>query len=147
MHNGKTSSHRKLISGNAGKLSLSLRSACIPGNIRSPQISKGVELERDFVYVQIDSQRAIEGAAVIGELRQTGVGLPWMAILDAKGIKLADSDSPNGNVRFPAEPEKINWFIDKMLKPTAQRLSAEDLDRLRKALLGTAQHSLSEPRK
>jgi hypothetical protein len=52
----------------------------------------------------------------------------------ADGVALADSDSPTGNVGFPSEPEAIDYFIDQMLKPTSQRLTAGQLDELRRAL-------------
>src|SRR5262249_62175290 len=76
-------------------------------------------LDRDYVYVNIDPSRTTNGNRVFGRYRRPASSLrPWMAILDAEGMKLADSDSPQGNIGFPSEPEAIDHFIDRMLKPT-----------------------------
>lgn len=56
----------------------------------------------------------------------------------SKFTRRSDSDGPNGNIGFPAEPEAIDYFIDNLLKPTAQRLTKEDLGGLRKALMPAA---------
>ncbi len=91
--------------------------------------------DRDYVHVNLNAYRMTNGEAVIKELRKAGAAtVPWMAILNSDGVKLADSDSPAGNISFPAEPEAINYFIDKMLAPTVQRLTAKELDALRSAL-------------
>jgi hypothetical protein len=92
--------------------------------------------ERDYVYVNIDSYRASHGAEVMEPLHKPAGKVPWMAILRSDGTKIADSDAPTGNIGFPAEPEAINYFIDKMLKPTAQRLTPSELDALRSELAG-----------
>jgi hypothetical protein len=91
-------------------------------------------LERDYVYVNIDAYRSIKGTEVIEQFRKPGGAVPWLAILNSDGFKLADSDGPAGNIGFPSEPEAINYFIDQMLKPPAQRLTAKDLEELRSAL-------------
>lgn len=91
-------------------------------------------LERDYIYVNIDAYRSIKGTEVIEQFRKPGGAVPWLAILNSDGFKLADSDSPAGNIGFPAEPEAINYFIDQMLKPTAERLTAKDFEELRSAL-------------
>ena len=93
-------------------------------------------LERDYVYVALDAFRSTGGEAVIGQFRKKKGTVPWMAILNADGVTLADSDSPAGNLGFPSEPEAVDYFIDQMLTPTAQRLTAAQLDELRKALNG-----------
>lgn len=93
-------------------------------------------LERDYVTLEIDSYRDRKGDTVIKRFRAPGDGLPWMTIIDAEGVKYADSNSAAGNIGFPSEPETIDFFIDEMLKPTAKRLAAEDLVTLRKALRG-----------
>jgi thioredoxin family protein len=90
--------------------------------------------DRDYVWVNIDAGRSIKGTEVIAQFRKSGASIPWMAILDAKGNKLSDSDGPAGNIGFPAEPAAINDFIDRMLKTTAQKLTPNELDLLRTAL-------------
>jgi hypothetical protein len=92
--------------------------------------------ERDYVYVNIDSYRASQGAEVMEPFRKPGGKVPWMAILRSDGTKIADSDAPTGNIGFPSETEASNYFIDKMLAPTAQRLTPKELDELRSALAG-----------
>lgn len=59
-----------------------------------------------------------------------------MAVLNTDGVKLADSDSPNGNIGFPSEPDAIDYFIDELLNPTATRLTVKELEELRSALEG-----------
>ena len=61
-------------------------------------------------------------------------GLPFFAIVDAKGKKLADSNAVNGkNIGYPATKEEIAAFV-KLLRSTAPRLSSAELDRLEKDL-------------
>ncbi len=91
-------------------------------------------LLRDYVHVNLDTSRMANGDAVIKDFRKTGTGVPWIAILDTNGNKLADSNGPMGNIGFPSEPEAIDYFIDQVLKPTVQRLTTDELEELRKAL-------------
>ena len=88
----------------------------------------------DYVTLFLDTYRTIEGAAVIKRYRQAGDSLPWIAVLDAEGTKRVDSDTPDGNIGFPSEPESIDDFIDRLIKPTANRLTGSDLESLRSAL-------------
>ena len=90
--------------------------------------------DRDYIYVNIDADRSTKGTEVIERFRKSGASIPWMAVLDAKGSKLSDSDSPAGNIGFPSEPAAINYFVDRMLKTTAQRLTPDELQALRTAL-------------
>lgn len=93
-------------------------------------------LNRDYVYLNLDPFRCEKGTDVIKRYRAAGDTLPWLAILDADGTKLADSDAPDGNIGFPAERESIDWFLDKLLKPTAKRLMSIEFEQLRTALYG-----------
>ena len=58
-------------------------------------------------------------------------GLPFFAILDEKGKKLADSNAlPGGkNIGYPAAPEEIAAF-EEILKKAAKRMKEEDRHRL-----------------
>jgi len=58
-------------------------------------------------------------------------GLPFYAVLDATGKKLADSDAmpKNGNIGYPGSPEEITAF-GKLLKDTAPHLSEEQRAKL-----------------
>ncbi|MDB5384806.1 MAG: hypothetical protein JWM11_452 [Planctomycetaceae bacterium] len=93
-------------------------------------------LERDYVLLNIDTVRSTSGETLIEKFRKPGSPLPWMAIINAEGTKLTDSDRPSGNISFPAEPDEIDYFIDEMLKPTTQRLTLMDLDEIRNSLQG-----------
>jgi hypothetical protein len=115
--------------------------------------------ERDYVYVNLDAYRSIKGDEAIAQFRKnvngalaaalaagradqivlepfgkTRSALPWMAVLNSDCVKLADSEGPDGNIGFPSEPEAIDYFIDKMLRPTARQMTAEQLEELRQAL-------------
>jgi hypothetical protein len=93
-------------------------------------------LDRDYVTVHIDDVRTPGADAVLKSLRRIGTAVPWMAILNGDGVPLADSNSATGNVGFPSEPDDIDYFIDKMLKPTAPRLTKAELEKLRSDLAG-----------
>lgn len=93
-------------------------------------------LDRDYVRLEIDAFRMAKATEVIPLFRETTGSLPWVAIVEADGTKLVDSDSSEGNIGYPAEPEAIDYFIDKMVKPTARRLKSNELEELRKALPG-----------
>lgn len=99
-------------------------------------------LERDFVDVKIDRDRMTHGNDVEMRFRDGKLGgIPWIALLDAKGAALVTSDGPKGNVGFPAEPHEIEHFID-MLKSNAKRITAEQLDSLEAALKASAEKIL-----
>lgn len=90
-------------------------------------------LQKDYVLLSLDTGKHKGGAKVIEQLRagHDGGGIPWMTVLDAEGKELVTSDGPKGNVGCPAQPEEIVWFR-KMLEQTKKRLTAEDLDAIRK---------------
>jgi hypothetical protein len=109
--------------------------AAYPCRLLARFIERHHELfDKDYVSVFLDVDRMNDGSSVMAQYRKQGTAVPWMAILYSDGIKLADSDSPAGSIGFPAETEAINYFIDEMLKPTAQRLTTTELERLRTAL-------------
>jgi hypothetical protein len=58
-------------------------------------------------------------------------GLPFYAVLDAHGKKLADSNAiPGGkNIGYPAEAEEIVAFV-KLIKSTAPKLLPDQLEQL-----------------
>lgn len=92
--------------------------------------------EKDYIWVKID-ERWEHAREVIDPLRRGAEGgIPWMAILNAEGQVLVTSNGPDGeNVGFPSasEPNGIRHFV-RMFQTTAQRLTDDDLARLRKAL-------------
>ncbi len=91
-------------------------------------------LDRDLVVAQVDIDRMTGGKDVLKAYRPAeGGGIPWFAILDARGKALATSDGPAGNIGYPAKPDEIGHFL-AMLKGQAKHLDADQLDRIRKSL-------------
>jgi hypothetical protein len=83
--------------------------------------------------VNIDTEMT-SGSQVVNRLRGTaGGGIPWMAMLNADGEKVATSDGPQGNNGFPALPEEIEHFI-AMLRIARPQMSAEHVEAIRGAL-------------
>jgi len=66
------------------------------------------------------------GKEILADLGGEKSGLPFYAVLDATGKKLADSNvmPGNNNIGFPGSPEEIAAF-EKILKQTAPRMTAE----------------------
>ena len=91
-------------------------------------------LAPDYVTIKIDRSRFRNGQKVMSRLRtKKEGGIPWMAILDAKGKTLVTSDGPKGNIGFPGEPAEIEYFL-KMLTDTAQRFTPAQIAALRTGL-------------
>ena len=88
---------------------------------------------KDYLDIKIDTERMPGGQEVLEEYCKKQGGIPWTVILDASGKPLTNSDGPNGNIGYPAEPQEIAHFLS-MLKQTARTLNADDLARLEKAL-------------
>jgi thioredoxin-related protein len=91
-------------------------------------------LDRDYVPVKIDVVRMKQGrdvAARLGFKQKSGV--PWSAIVDAKGSVLATSDGAQGNIGYPAEPAEIAHFVS-MLTKTARHNNSDDIARIEAAL-------------
>lgn len=92
--------------------------------------------EKDYIWIKMD-ERWLHVEEVMKPIREDDSGgIPWMAILDAKGKTLATSDNSEGeNIGFPSyeDPDGIKHFMH-MLKSTAQRLTEDELKALRKAL-------------
>ena len=69
---------------------------------------------------------------LMAELREGAYGgIPWFAILDADGKKLATSNElkSQNNIGFPTEPGDLVHF-EHMLKSTQQRLTDEEISEL-----------------
>jgi hypothetical protein len=92
--------------------------------------------EKDFILVRVD-RRLKNGEDLLDEIqrRETRLGDPWMAILDAKSNVMitSDFDAPFRGGGYPRDLDQIEHFM-KMLKQTAQRLNGEDLWKLRVGL-------------
>jgi thiol-disulfide isomerase/thioredoxin len=100
-----------------------------------PEIS--AILDRDFVVLKIDTDRMTQGKDVMGKYRPSeSGGIPWYAILDAKGEKLATSDlldGSNKNIGYPAEPKEIDAFMS-LIEGKSRRIDPSQVAQLRKEL-------------
>jgi len=96
-------------------------------------------LDTNYVVVHLDVMERGEekdksendgGVKLMADLGGEKSGLPFYAILDATGKKLADSNAlpGNQNIGYPGSPEEIRAFA-KLLKDTAPHLSAGQLDK------------------
>lgn len=91
-------------------------------------------LRKDFVEVKIDLDRMKEGKEVFARFNSSSKGgIPWFAMLDAKGKLLVTSDGPKGNIGFPATDEEIAYFV-KMLDKSRTRLSDKEIEELSNSL-------------
>ncbi|MBI5865560.1 MAG: thioredoxin family protein [Planctomycetes bacterium] len=100
-------------------------------------------LAKDYVDVKIDIDRTIGGKELLAKYATTDkVGIPWYAIVDAEGKALADSNEkpgdPNSNIGFPAKDAEIAHFA-QMLKKTAKKLTAAELEKIRASLAKKAE--------
>lgn len=99
-------------------------------------------LARDFIDLKIDVDRTIGGKEIHKKFNPSGGGgIPWFVFLDATGKPIADSNSSNGNVGFPAAPEEVAHF-EQMLKKAAKNLDAAAVAELTESLRAAkpAQH-------
>lgn len=95
----------------------------------------GKTIQTSFVAIKIDVERMVGGEAMGEKYGRTDEdGLPFFAVLDAAGKKLADSHAPTGNVGFPAESFEIKHFMD-VIKTHGKGLSAEQLKVLEDGLI------------
>jgi thiol:disulfide interchange protein len=89
---------------------------------------------KDFVDVKIDLDRMTGAKEVFARYNADAKGgIPWFAMLDAKGKAVVTSDSPKGNTGFPYQPHEIDHFV-AMLKMAKQRITGNELDELRRSL-------------
>ena len=87
--------------------------------------------EKDYVWVKMD-HRWTGARKLMAELRDEGDrGIPWFAILDAEGKKLATSNDPETgeNFGYPSSKKGRELFA-KMLNDTRQRMSEADVQSL-----------------
>jgi thiol:disulfide interchange protein len=91
-------------------------------------------LHKDFVDVKIDQDRMTGGKEVLARYRpDDNGGIPWFVFLDSKGKEIITSDSPKGNIGFPAAADEIDHFV-AMLKKARRRITDQEIDALRKTL-------------
>jgi len=86
-------------------------------------------LERDFVLLKLDYDRAT-GAHDIEARYATGPqGLPWFAFLDGRGRAVVTSSAPTGNIGHPYQPNEVAYF-KVMLQTVKRHLTDADIDAL-----------------
>ncbi|MHC4638820.1 MAG: thioredoxin family protein [Planctomycetota bacterium] len=93
-----------------------------------PEIAK--IMAQDYILVKIDIVRMAGAKAIDNRIRLEG-GIPWFAILDAKGKLLISSVGPQGNIGYPAKPGEIAHFIH-MIRETAQNMTSEQISAIEK---------------
>ena len=86
--------------------------------------------EAYFLPVRIDRSRFAHGEQVMQKYRSTQGGIPWCAILDADGKKLADWDTTDGNMGFPTLPKEFDYLAN-ILKQSAPKITDQQLAELR----------------
>ena len=77
--------------------------------------------------------QAIEahGGEAMKPYRPSGEGgVPWCAILDADGKKLADWDTPDGNMGYPTLPKEFD-HLETILKMAAPKITDQQLADMR----------------
>ena len=91
-------------------------------------------LEKDYVILKVMTGLDLHAEGVIKQLdRPQQGGIPWYAITESDCKVLTTSDSSLGNIGMPSSVESIG-HLREMLKQTASRLTAEDLDHLAESL-------------
>ncbi len=94
----------------------------------SPEIAE--ILAEAFVNVKIDTKRMTGGQAMLdAHGRGKSGGVPWFEFLDADGNAQVNSNGPEGNTGYPAQPAELEWF-GQMLRNSGAKLSPEDITAL-----------------
>jgi thioredoxin-related protein len=95
-------------------------------------------LDRDYVVVKIDIDRMTHGKEVMAQIRPNADGgIPWFAVLDAKGKPLGTSHGPQGNIGYPFKPEEIDHFM-ALIGAQSRRIDAGQQEQLRQSLKDSA---------
>ena len=96
--------------------------------------------EKYFIPVKLvvqenDKNKALENPGADTLLKQFGgpSGLPYSALLDAKGVLIANSKLNGQNIGYPSQPTEIDWFV-QMMKKAAPKMSQDDLKTIETAL-------------
>jgi len=104
---------------------------CGPCHMLSRFLDGNRVWEQDYIWVKMD-HRWTGAQELMAELRDgADGGIPWFAILDANGQKLATSNEPQtkNNIGYPSSAAGQQHF-ENMLKTTRQRLSDEEIGAL-----------------
>lgn len=87
-------------------------------------------LERDYVIVKVMEGIDEQVARVTDTLPRKEQSIPWHAITEPDGTVLTTSESPLGNVGFPADSVEDLRYFRQMLERTARTLKSDELDEL-----------------
>jgi hypothetical protein len=104
---------------------------CGPCQMLSQWLVKNRQWETDYVWVKMD-HRWTGAEEIMKDLRGDAVGgIPWIAILDADGTKLATSNEPDSgsNIGFPSGETEQRHFR-RMLETTCQRMTPAEISAL-----------------
>jgi thiol-disulfide isomerase/thioredoxin len=99
--------------------------------LAGPEIAKITA--QDYILVKIDLDRMTGAKAIDKRIRKKGRGIPWYAILDAKGKVLITSEGPGGNIGYPLRPAEIAHFI-RMIKETSRNITSGQISAIEKTL-------------
>jgi thiol-disulfide isomerase/thioredoxin len=99
--------------------------------LAEPEIAK--IMAQDYIIVKIDLDRMAGAKAIDKRIRKKGLGIPWHAILNAKGRILITSVGPDGNIGHPLRSAEIAYFI-RMIKETSRSITPEQISTIEKAL-------------
>ena len=86
-------------------------------------------LAKEFVSLKIEADRMVGGKEILKRYQANEAGIPWFVFLDAEGKAVVTSDSPKGNVGFPATPHEIAYFR-AVLEQSRRKLSDADVNAL-----------------
>lgn len=114
------------------------QTTCLPCRKLSRWIDKHREvLEKDFVFLLVDDVRQSGGTEVSQKItRGRDFGIPFVAILDAEGEVIIDSEGPLGNIGFPSTYEGAT-HLREMISRSGKRITEDELDVLVDSLLST----------
>jgi hypothetical protein len=101
---------------------------CGPCHMLSRLLDANRVWEQDYMWVKMD-HRWTGAKEIMAEIRDGAEGgIPWFAIMDADGKKLATSNSPESgsNIGYPSEASGRVHFAH-MLNATRQRMSEADV--------------------
>ena len=107
---------------------------CAPCVVLSRFLDKHAELVgKDYVVVKVDP-RMPHGREVIDRVRGDDEGgVPWMAILDSQGKRLADSTGPEGNIGYP-DSDAAKAHFREMIETTRVHLDEDEVAAIISAL-------------
>ena len=104
---------------------------CGPCHMLSRFLEANRQWEQDYVWVKMD-HRWTGAVEIMQQMRDSADGgIPWFAILDSDGKKLATSNLPESgdNIGFPSSDQGREHF-SSMLRSTRQRMSDKEIEEL-----------------